>query len=55
VLSVINLFNSRAEMRSTSGPADRHDRKIPLTFVNENQFTFTVPASAVAGRHLSKC
>jgi hypothetical protein len=49
-LTVINLFNTQVGKTVNLGGLSSHERpKIPLTLVNSTEFTFTVPADAVAG------
>ena len=49
-LTVINLFNMQGGgVVNLGGLKPGGKPKIPLTFVNANQFTFTRPAGAVAG------
>jgi len=49
-LSVINLFNAQGGgVVNLGGLTAGGAARIPLTFVNETQFTFTVPAGTVAG------
>jgi len=49
-LTVINLFNTQAGKTINLGGLTSHERpKIPLTLISSTEFTFTVPAGAVAG------
>jgi hypothetical protein len=49
-LTVINFFNAQAaSVANLGGLNSDGSAKIPLTFVNETQFTFQVPAGTVAG------
>ena len=49
-LTVINLFNVQGAKSVNLGGLNPHSApKIPLTIVNDTEFTFTVPATAVAG------
>ena len=48
-LSVINFFNLGATPFNLGGLDGSGDPFIPLNFVNETEFTFTVPAGAVTG------
>jgi sugar lactone lactonase YvrE len=50
-LTVINLFNKQgASVVNLGGLDSNGNAKIPLTFINENSFSFTAPAGTVAGQ-----
>jgi hypothetical protein len=47
---VINLINTEAGKTVNLGGLNSHDKpKIPLTLISSTEFTFTVPADALAG------
>jgi hypothetical protein len=49
-LTVINFFNKQgAVVKNLGGLTPGGAAKVPLTFISENQFSFTVPAGAVPG------
>ena len=49
-LTVINFFNLQTTVVVNLGGLDASGKpKIPLTIINSDKFTFTVPAGAVAG------